>query len=262
MRRFLVVLAGCTAAIDVPRDLATLDDAALAALAAAARAEQARRRGAAGGPVFAYAHKQTFATSDPAGAAVFLRDHVGGATNVPMTNTSHTCADGSLSGYTHVVDFPGTPDQPRGFTVHFVYNPRKPPFAGGVVPGMDVDAYTLGERVEAFRRGRFDAGVFDQFVDTHLGVAYESLDPIVDHWRAHDIPFICRTWCCGPGMPQWPDQCPYNRTNTEYCEQGCYVQLPHGIIVEALCGLGGGLAGAQACLTKAQPEIFNLCAPS
>ena len=27
-------------------------------------------------------------------------------------------------------------------------------------------------------------------------------------------------------------------------------------------GLGGGLAGARACLTKAQPEIFNLCAPS
>ena len=158
MRRFLVVLAGCTAAVDVPRDLAKLDDAALAALAAAARAEQARRRGAAGGPVFAYAHKQTFATSDPAGAAVFLRDHVGGTSNVPMTNTSHTCADGSLSGYTHVVDFPGTPDQPRGFTVHFVYNPHKPPFAGGVVPGTDVDAYTLGERVEAFRRGRFDAG--------------------------------------------------------------------------------------------------------
>ena len=61
---------------------------------------------------------------------MFLRDHVGGTTNVPMTNTSHTCADGSLSGYTHVVDFPGTPDQPRGFTVHFVYNPRQMTLSG------------------------------------------------------------------------------------------------------------------------------------
>ena len=199
-------------------DVSSLSDAELAEVAAAAREEMRKRQEPKSYPVFQYAHKQTFATSDPEGAAVFLRDHVGGTTNVTMTNTSHTCADGSLSGFTHIVDFPATADQPLGFTVHFVYNPHKPPF--GTVPGTNVDAYTLGERVEAWRREKsgFARGVFDQFVDTHLGIAYESLDPIVDHWRQHDIPFICRTWCCGPGMPQYPDNCPRNRTNTEFCE--------------------------------------------
>ena len=122
---------------------------------------------------------------------------------------------------------------------------------------------------------------FDQFVDTHLGLVYESLDPLVEHWERHGIPYLCRTWCCGPGMPQYPDECeaawegasstrvegithyfrcpPDVLNNTEYCEQGCYVQLPHGIIVEALCGLDEGLSGALKCLTKAQPEVFDLC---
>ena len=94
-------------------------------------------------------------------------------------------------------------------------------------------------------------------MDDHLGIAFESLDPLVRGWQADGVPFICRTWCCGPGMPQWPDQCPpkdYN--NTGSCEQGCYVQAPHGLIIEALCGLGGGL-DAGAVLPRARPAFAD-----
>lgn len=70
-------------------DVSTLSDAELAEVAAAARDEMRKRQEPKSYPVFQYAHKQTFATSDPEGAAVFLRGHVGGTTNVTMTNMSH-----------------------------------------------------------------------------------------------------------------------------------------------------------------------------
>lgn len=206
---------------------------------------------------FAYPHKQTFATSDPASAARFVRDMMGG--HVIITNTSHTCDDGSLSGHTHIVNFSPTAQAPQGFSVHFVANPHKPP-QNGTVPGTDVNAYSLGDKVEAWRAG-FEQG-FDQFMDVHLGLAYESLDPLIELWTLNNVPFTCRTWCCGPGMPQYPDHCPYGIVNTQWCEQGCYIEAPHGIIIEALCGLGGGLDAAQKCLTKAQPVVFDLCSDS
>ena len=200
---------------------------------------------------FAYPHKQTFATSDPAAAARFVRDMFGG--HVIITNTSRPCDDGSLSGYTHIVNFDATDDAPNGFSVHFVYNPHKPP-QQGTVPGTEVNASSLGDRVEAWRAG-FERG-FDQFMDTHLGLAYESLDPLVELWTNRGIPFICRTWCCDG------TDCPDGKINTDFCEQGCYVEVPHGIILEALCGLGGGIDAARRCLTKATASVFDLCSAS
>ena len=239
-----------------------LSDADLEAARRAIDAERARRAPAAAArarerPRFLYAHKKTYATSDPEAAALFLRDHFGAVVDIFPINT--TCADGGAYGYTHTAGFPPTADQPRGFTIHFVYNPRKAPGAGAP-PGVGGNATLTFERIERWRGDFGASGLFDQWMDDHLGIAFESLDPLVRGWQADGVPFICRTWCCGPGMPQWPDECPpkdYN--NTGSCEQGCYVQAPHGLIIEALCGLGGGLDAARKCLTLAEPEVFDLC---
>merc|ERR1719198_1621927 len=121
----------------------------------------------------------------------------------------------------------------------------------------------MGRRVAALR-GNFGVhtngtGKFDQFMDNHIGMVVDSLDPYVKHWEAAGVPFICRTWCCGPGMPQYPDQCPeYSYGRTSGCEVGCYVEIPYGIIVEFQCGLQSYNA-SLGCLTELQPEVFDLC---
>merc|ERR1712151_944360 len=91
-----------------------------------------------------------------------------------------------------------------------------------------------------------------------MGVV-ESLDPYVAQWEEAGVPFICRTWCCGPNMPQYPDHCPkYSQGRTSRCEVGCYVEIPHGIIVELQCGLAS-YNESLGCLTRVQPEVFDLC---
>lgn len=141
--------------------------------------------------------------------------------------------------------------------LHFVYNPNMRPYRGSM------NATQLGRQVEAMR-GNFGVytngtGAFDQFMDTHIGMVVKSLDPYVDLWRANDVPFICRTWCCAKGMPQYPNRCPaYSLNRTWGCEVGCYVEIPHGITVELQCGFEG-YSESLACLTSVQPEIFDLC---
>lgn len=209
---------------------------------------------------FQFVHKKTYATGDPEAAALFLRDHV--FAEVEIWNTSHTCADGSQSGFTHTAAFPATPQQPQGFTMHFVRNPHKAPGALGV-PGVGLNASRLFRLIEDWRKGFGQANRFDQFMDNHLGIVFESLDPLVRNWQAAGVPFICRTWCCGPGMPQWPDRCTkHSFNNTRMCEMGCYVEVPHGLVLEVLCGLDGGLAAAKQCLTLVEPEVFDLCSGS
>ena len=61
-------------------------------------------------------------------------------------------------------------------------------------------------------------------------------------------------------MPQWEKgQCPGNHTNTAFGETGCYIEAPHGIIVEALCPLGDYAGTFGKCLTTVDPGIFDLC---
>lgn len=61
-------------------------------------------------------------------------------------------------------------------------------------------------------------------------------------------------------MPQWEaDACPaYSQNRTSGCETGCYVEAPHGIIVELQCGLDS-YSEALSCLTEASPETFDMC---
>ena len=110
------------------------------------------------------------------------------------------------------------------------------------------------------RGGGFANDTLDQYVDNHIGLVVPSLDPFVRGWRAAGVPFLCRTWCCGPGMPQYEaGECPaYSQNRTEGCETGCYVEAPHGIVVELQCGLNS-YAESLACLTEARPETFDLC---
>ena len=56
-------------------------------------------------------------------------------------------------------------------------------------------------------------------------------------------------------MPQYEaGECPaYSQNRTEGCETGCYVEAPHGIVVELQCGLNS-YAESLACLTEARPE--------
>ena len=114
-------------------------------------------------------------------------------------------------------------------------------------------------------RGDFGAdtgsGKFDQFMDNHIGLVVASLDPYVARWQSARVPFVCRTWCCAPPMAQFPDACPaYSFNRTGGCEVGCYVEIPFGIIVELQCGIGLDFNSSLACLTRTQPEIFDLCA--
>lgn len=204
---------------------------------------------------FRYAHKKTYATADPIQAAYFMERYFGAKAD--RSPFQHRCDDTSLQQpETKNANFPATKEQPHGFTIHFVRNPHKAPQA------QRMNASQLGLVLEKWR-GNFSAtNRFDQFMDDHLGLVFESLDPLVEKWQRDGVPFICRTWCCGPGMPQWPLRCPKDsRFNTYFCEQGCYIEVPHGIIVEALCGLESYNASRQ-CLTRLDPEqlkIFDLC---
>merc|ERR1740138_1737836 len=112
----------------------------------------------------------------------------------------------------------------------------------------------LGLAVERWRGNFSKTGRFDQFMDNHLGLAFDTLDPLVERWQRDGVPFVCRSWCCGPGMAQWPDHCPHGKATGQehFCEQGCYIEVPHGIIVEALCGLESYNASRQ-CLTRVRP---------
>jgi len=253
-------------------DLSTASDAELAASLLALQAEKQKRAqrekprqvvdtklAPNDSAVFRYAHKKTYATADPIAAAYFMEDYFGAKAD--RSQYQHHCdnTDALQQPFTKNANFPATADQPRGFTIHFVKNPQK-------APGQSkMNASELGLWVEKWR-GNFGATEkFDQFMDSHLGLVFDSLDPLVERWDADGIPYICRTWCCGPGMPQWPLHCPKDeRLNTFFCEQGCYVEAPHGIIVEALCGLESYKASRQ-CLTKIKPEklkIFDLCTDS
>ena len=100
----------------------------------------------------------------------------------------------------------------------------------------------------------------DQFMDNHIGLVVDSIDPFVKQWQAAKIPFVCRTWCCGPGMPQFEEQrCPqYSFNRTSGCEVGCYVEVPHGIIMELQCGLHS-YNESNNCLTIVHPDTFDLC---
>ncbi|CAJ1405939.1 unnamed protein product [Effrenium voratum] len=124
-----------------------------------------------------------------------------------------------------------------------------------------MNASQLGLWVERWRGNFSKENRFDQYMDNHLGLVFDSLDPLVEKWQRDGVPFICRTWCCGPGMPQFPLHCPGKIPNTYFCEQGCYVEAPHGIVVEALCGLEG-YQQSRKCLSRIQPEelkIFDFC---
>ena len=48
-------------------------------------------------------------------------------------------------------------------------------------------------------------------------------------------------------MPQYETgRCPaYSQNRTEGCETGCYVEAPHGIVVELQCGLEPKLAAVD-----------------
>mmetsp|Transcript_34608 Transcript_34608/g.80825 ORF Transcript_34608/g.80825 Transcript_34608/m.80825 type:complete len:309 (-) Transcript_34608:253-1179(-) len=204
-------------------------------------------------PSFLYAHKKTYASADPIAAAYFLERHFGAKAD--RSPFQHHCKNKSVEQpITKNANFPATADQPRGFTIHFVKNPHKAPWTR-------MNASDLGKWVERWR-GNFQAtNTFDQYMDNHLGLVFDSLDPLVEGWQRDKVPFICRTWCCGPGMPQYPHHCPSGFFNTFFCEQGCYVEAPHGIIVEALCGLDSYNA-SRRCLTKIEPEelkVFDLC---
>lgn len=200
---------------------------------------------------FQFAHKKTYATADPIKAALFLQDYFGGQAD--KSPFQHHCADTSLEEpQTKNVYFPRTREQPNGFAIHFVRNPHKAPDTGRVFQ----NASALGLAVQRWR-GNFST--FDQYMDNHLGLVFDSLDPLVAKWRKDGVPFICRTWFCGPGMPRYEQgTCPGNRTNTQFGETGCYIEAPHGIIVEALCPLGN-YAASRACLTAVEPDIFDLC---
>uniref|UniRef100_A0A7S4HG88 Uncharacterized protein n=1 Tax=Prymnesium polylepis TaxID=72548 RepID=A0A7S4HG88_9EUKA len=149
-----------------------------------------------------------------------------------------------------------TPAQPKGVIAHFVYDPHKRPGAAAY------NATDIGLMVESVRAG-FENGTIDQYVDNHIGLVVPSLDPFVERWEAAKVPFICRTWCCGPGMPAYEaGACPaYSFNRTDGCETGCYIEAPHGIIVEMQCGLNS-YAESLACLTRANPAVFDMCSAS
>mmetsp|Transcript_300 Transcript_300/g.562 ORF Transcript_300/g.562 Transcript_300/m.562 type:complete len:313 (+) Transcript_300:74-1012(+) len=211
---------------------------------------------------FRYVHKHTYASSDPKAAAYFMAKYFGGWCNhEPGHGIQHThCNDTRPKPITWNVYYNPTVEQPHGFSIHFVDNPRK-------LPHAPMNQSSLALWLEKWR-GNFSAtGRFDAFMDNHLGLLFDNLDPLVEQWERDGVPFVCRTWCCGPGMPQYPDHCPKDRDEpheqTDFCEQGCYVEVPHGIIVEALCGLEGYNA-SRKCLSRADSHLkmFDLCTDS
>jgi len=199
-------------------------------------------------PPALYMHKLTFATADPEAASNFAVAYLGG---VLKQKNYHAC--GSIWTVIFPRAFTPTPIDP--FAMHFVFNPRKPPHSG-------MNMTTLGTYMEEVRShdGFASSGTFDQFMDTHGGLVVESLDPFVAKWRRDGIPFTCRTWCCAEGMLQFPEQCPAESLGRRSgCEVGCYVQIPHGQIVELQCGLDDYYKGRE-CLTLVEPVVFDMCA--
>ena len=99
----------------------------------------------------------------------------------------------------------------------------------------------------------------DQFIDNHIGLVVPSLDPYVRKWQAAKIPFVCRTWCCAAPMPQFVEgKCPaYSFNRTGGCETGCYVEVPHGLIMELQCGLNS-FEESLGCLTVVKPDTFDV----
>lgn len=188
--------------------------------AAAVSAAKLHDSGAMPTPAVRYVHKKTYGTGDPLAAAQFVVDHLGASG--PGVN-SHKC------GATHSVTFKGTASDKSGgddFQMHFVFNPHKPP--GKVY----MNASELGLYEEHLRGASFRNNSMDQFMDNHIGLVVDSIDPFVRQWQAAKLPYVCRTWCCGPGMPQFEEQrCPrYSFNRTEGCEVGCYVEVPHGAL--------------------------------
>ena len=208
---------------------------------------------------FRYVHKHTYATGDPKAAAYFVAKYFGGWCNhEPGHGKQRThCNDTAFEQpMTWNAYFPASLEQPLGFSIHFVKNPHKFP---AQAPMNETE---LGLLVEKWRGNFSQTGRFDQFMDNHLGLVFDTLDPLVEKWQRDGVPFICRSWCCGPGMDQWPDRCPFGPSaDTDFCEQGCYVEVPHGIILEALCGMENYKA-SRKCLTKVGPhqlKSFDLC---
>lgn len=213
----------------------------------------------AGGARFKYVHKHTYATGDPKAAAYFVASYFGGWCNhEPGHGKQRThCNDTAFEEpMTWNAYFPPSLEQPLGFSIHSVKNPHKLP---AKAPMNETE---LGLLVEKWRGNFSQTGRFDQFMDNHLGLVFDSLDPLVEKWQRDGVPFICRSWCCGPGFEQWPDRCPFGpSSDTDFCEQGCYVEVPHGIILEALCGMENYKA-SRKCLTKVGPhqlKSFDLC---
>jgi len=237
-------------------------DEALSALLAEKQIRAAASAKANATVAFRYAHKKTYATADPIKAAYFLQDYFGATAD--HSPYQHHCDDTSMEEpQTKNANFPATAEQPNGFTIHFVRNPHKAPYSGRAFQ----NASALGLAVEQWRGstwGDSNTNRFDQYMDNHLGLVFDSLDPLIALWRRDKIPFVCRTWFCGPGLPQYErGQCPSNVTNTRFGETGCYIEAPHGIIVEALCPLGQGLAKTLSdCLSTVSPDTFELCSSS
>lgn len=208
---------------------------------------------------FEYVHKHTYATGDPKAAAYFVAEYFGGWCNhEPGHGKQRTHCNGTdfEQPITWNAYFPASLQQPLGFSIHFVKNPHKLP---AQAPMNETE---LGLLVEKWRGNLSQTGRFDQFMDNHLGLVFNTLDPLVEKWQRDGVPFICRSWCCGPGMEQWPDRCPFGpSSDADFCEQGCYVEVPHGIILEALCGMENYKA-SRKCLTKVPPhqlKSFDLC---
>ena len=194
-----------------------------------------------------YVHKKTYATSDPLAAATFAVDYLGASG--PGSNR-HKC------GNIHSISFPGTGTDLSGgadLEMHFVYNPHKPPGA------VYMNATDLGLYEEHLRGTSFRNNSMDQFIDNHIGLVVPSLDPYVRKWQAAKIPFVCRTWCCAAPMPQFVEgKCPaYSFNRTGGCETGCYVEVPHGLIMELQCGLNS-FEESLGCLTVVKPDTFDV----
>jgi len=241
--------------VDAAEDASELEiDEAVAALRAMRRTKAASATSPQPLPPVQFVHKHTFATSDPIAASKFAVAHLG-AVGVGYEN--HSCP-GKANPFITSQSLNGS-----DFALHFVYNPLKRP------GNSSLNASGLADAVAAMRGsnwatsgtpGNYSRGHFDQFIDNHVGLVVPSLDPYVKNWLAGGVQFICRTWCCGPGMPQFPDKCPaYSFNRTGGCEVGCYVEVPYGIILEFQCGIGEDYNASLNCLTEVQPEVFDLC---
>eukprot|EP00418_Pyrodinium_bahamense_P074141 CAMPEP_0179084422 /NCGR_PEP_ID=MMETSP0796-20121207/38179_1 /TAXON_ID=73915 /ORGANISM="Pyrodinium bahamense, Strain pbaha01" /LENGTH=284 /DNA_ID=CAMNT_0020781847 /DNA_START=57 /DNA_END=912 /DNA_ORIENTATION=- len=166
-------------------DLRAWSNAELLGALAAIQEEQVARVAAAAPPDFGasagqqahflYAHKHTYATGDPKAAAYFMARYFGGWCNHEPGHgfQRHHCTDHELEQpMTWNAYYSKTKEQPLGFSIHFVKNPHK-------LPRAPMNSSELGLWVERWR-GNFSAtGRFDQFMDNHLGLVFDTLDPLV-----------------------------------------------------------------------------------